>query len=259
MGGALRSAAVWPLSLVLAGSIPLLFFDFGRRFLATNDETRFPLLARDILAHGHWLLPQLNGIQYLSKPPLYAWLIAVASWPTGAVTQRNAALVSLLTALAVVVGTYWIGRRLFGRGVAMTAGLIVVSTAGVFSHARIPMPDMALCATFTAALAAYVEAEFDGRRSRLILFDAAVGIAFWLKGPVSLLPLAVVIADTLATHGRQGPQRLLSLPGLALLGLLLAPWPFLAAAAGGTRFVHTVVVNHLLLWYVQPRRWSCGW
>jgi 4-amino-4-deoxy-L-arabinose transferase-like glycosyltransferase len=252
----LRPADVARLPLVLAGSIPLLFFDFGRRFLASNDETRFPLLARDILAHGHWLLPQLNGVPHLNKPPLYAWLIALASWPTGAVTQRNAALVSLLAALAVVLGTYWIASRLFGREVATTAGLIAVTTAGVFSQARIPMPDMALCATFTAAMAAYVAAEFDGRRSRLILFYAAVGVAFWIKGPAGLLPLAVVIADTLATHGRQGPARLVSVPGLALLGLLLAPWPFLAAAAGGARFVHTVVVNDLLLWYVPLRGWS---
>lgn len=252
----LRPADGSRLPLVLAASISLLFFDFGRRFLATNDETRFPLLARDILAHGHWLLPQLNGVPHLNKPPLYAWLIALASWPTGAVTQRNAALVSLLAALAVVLGTYRIASRLFGRGVATTAGLIAVTTAGVFSQARIPMPDMALCATLTAAMAAYVAAEFDGRRSRLILFYGAVGVAFWIKGPAGLLPLAVVIADTLATHGWQGPARLVSVPGLALLGLLLAPWPFLAAAAGGARFVHTVVVNDLLLWYVPLRGWS---
>jgi 4-amino-4-deoxy-L-arabinose transferase-like glycosyltransferase len=252
----LRPADVGRLILVLAGSLPLLFFDFGRRFLATNDETRFPLLARDILAHGHWLLPQLNGVPHLNKPPLYAWLIALTSWPTGAVTQRNAALASLLAALAVVLGTYWIASRLFGRRVATLAGLIAVTTAGVFTQARIPMPDMALCAAFTAAMAAYVAAEFEGRRTWLILFYAAVGAAFWLKGPAGLLPLAVVITDTLAAHGWQGPARLGSVPGLALLGLLLAPWPFLAAAAGGARFVHTVVVNDLLLWYVPLRGWS---
>jgi 4-amino-4-deoxy-L-arabinose transferase-like glycosyltransferase len=207
----LRPADVGRLPLLLAGSIPLLFFDFGRRFLATNDETRFPLLA-----HGHWLLPQLNGVPHLNKPPLYAWLIALASWPTGAVTQRNAAVVSLVAALAVVLGTYWIASRLFGRGVATTAGLIVVTTVGVFSQARIPMPDMALAAAFTVAMAAYVAAEFDGRRSPLILFYAAVGVAFWLKGPAGLLPLAVVIADTLATHGWHGRVRLVSLLGLAL-------------------------------------------
>src|SRR6266478_8968562 len=67
-------------------STALLFFDFGTRVLETNDETRFPLMARDILAHGHWLLPEINGVPMLNKPPLHAWLIAIAAWPTGVVT-----------------------------------------------------------------------------------------------------------------------------------------------------------------------------
>ena len=58
--------------LLLGVSILLLFFDFGARVLATNDETRFPMLARDILAHGNWLLPRLNGLPHLNKPPLFA-------------------------------------------------------------------------------------------------------------------------------------------------------------------------------------------
>ena len=58
--------------LLLAVSGALFFFDVGARVLATNDETRFPLLARDILARSEWLLPQLNGRVYLNKPPLCA-------------------------------------------------------------------------------------------------------------------------------------------------------------------------------------------
>ena len=94
----------------MALSAALLFFDFGAHVLSTNDETRFPLMARDILARGHWLLPEVNGAPMLNKPPLHAWLIALAAWPTGAVTPRTAALPSLLAALALVAGTYWIGR-----------------------------------------------------------------------------------------------------------------------------------------------------
>ena len=98
-------------ALLLAASAALLFFDFGRRVLATNDETRFPMLARDILARGDWLLPRLNGAPYLNKPPLYAWLIALGSRPGGAVTQATAAVPSLLAAVGVVLVTAWLGRR----------------------------------------------------------------------------------------------------------------------------------------------------
>jgi 4-amino-4-deoxy-L-arabinose transferase-like glycosyltransferase len=47
-------------------SVVLLFFDFGARVLVTNDETRFPVMARDILAHGHWLRPEINGSRWRS-------------------------------------------------------------------------------------------------------------------------------------------------------------------------------------------------
>ncbi len=245
------------LTLVVPASVVLLSFDFGSRILATNDETRFPLLARDILAHANWLLPRLNGSPHLNKPPLYAWLIALASWPTGSVTQWTATLPSLLAALGVVLGTYWIAQRLFDAGVAVVAGLIVVTTYGVFTLARVPMPDMTLCAAFTAAMAAYVAAEFNGRRAALVAFYVLVGMAFWTKGPTGLLPLAVVGLYTLATYGWGGPARLVSIPGLLLLVLLIAPWWVLAITTGRDQFWQDVVINDLLFWYLPTH--GGGW
>jgi 4-amino-4-deoxy-L-arabinose transferase-like glycosyltransferase len=93
------------LAVLIAVSAVLLFFDFGARVYTTNDETRFPLMARDILRHGHWLLPEINGVPMLNKPPLHAWLIAIAAWPVGAVTPRAAQLPSLLAALGLVAVT----------------------------------------------------------------------------------------------------------------------------------------------------------
>src|SRR6266852_6410108 len=118
--------------LLLGVSATLLFFDLGSRVLSTNDEARFPMLARDILSEGHWLLPRLDGVPHLNKPPLHAWLIALASWPMGAVTQWTASLPSVFAALVVVLATYWMGRRLFGGETALVAGLMVLTTLGVF-------------------------------------------------------------------------------------------------------------------------------
>src|ERR1700730_19293245 len=96
---------------LMALSAALLFFDSGAHVLSTNDETRFPLMARDILARGHWLLPEINGAPMLNKPPLHAWLIALAAWPTGSVTQRTAALPPPPAGLAPLAGTHSGGRR----------------------------------------------------------------------------------------------------------------------------------------------------
>jgi len=57
-------------ALLIGVGATLFFFNLGTRVLSTNDEARFPLLARDILSQGHWLLPRLDGIPHLNKPPL---------------------------------------------------------------------------------------------------------------------------------------------------------------------------------------------
>ena len=229
--------------VLLAVSAALLFFDFGTRVLATNDETRFPMMARDILARGHWLLPEINGVPMLNKPPLHAWLIALAAWPTGAVTQRTAALPSLLAGLGLVAGTYWIGCRAFDADVGFTAGLIAVTTAGVFSLARSPIPDMTLSLALVAALGAFAAAEFEGRRGALTVFYLLVGIAFWIKGPVGMLPLAIALVYDLATYGWPGPWRLASRVGLALLTLLVVTWSGFALGVGRRTMVNEVVMN----------------
>src|SRR5258705_8697676 len=132
--------------LLIGVGATLFFFNLGARVLSTNDEARFPMLARDILSQGHWLLPRLDGIPHLNKPPLHAWLIALASWPTGAVTPWTACVPSVLAGLAVVGATYWMAYRLFDRETALVAGLTVLTTQGVFVFARVPMPDMTFCA-----------------------------------------------------------------------------------------------------------------
>ncbi len=242
---------------LLPVTILLLFFDLGSRVLSTNDETRFPLLARDILARGDWLLPHLNGSVYLNKPPLYAWLVAFASWPGGAVTQSTAALPSLLAAVGVVVLTYWIARRLFDPGAGLGAGLIAVTMYGVFTLARVPMPDMTLCFAFTGAMAAFVAAEFGRRRAALVAFYALVAVAFWAKGPAGLLPIAIALLYVAATHGRSGWRRVVSAPGILLLLLSIAAWWFLGAGAGGEAFTEGVVKTDMLGWYV--RSGGIGW
>src|SRR5207245_1804310 len=213
-----------PFAVVLAVSAALLGFDLGGRVLATNDEARFPMMARDIVSNGHWLLPEISGVPMLNKPPLHAWLIALGAWPTGAVSQRTAVVPSFLGALGLVAVTYWIAQRVFGAGAGLAAGLIVATTAGVFAMARSAVPDMTLSFGIAAAMAAFVAAELDGRRGAWLGFYGLVGVACWAKGPAGLMPLVVVVAYQLAASGWRGLTRLRAGMGIAILGVVVAPW-----------------------------------
>src|SRR2546425_6029743 len=187
-------------AVVLAASAMLLGFDLGGRVLATNDEARFPMMARDIVSNGHWLLLEISGVPMLNKPPLHAWLIALVAWPTGVVSQWTAALPSFLGALGLIALTYWLAHRLFGARAGLAAGMIVATTAGGFALARSAVPDMTLSFAITAAMAAFVLAEVDGHRTAWLGFYGLTAVAFWAKGPAGLLPIAVVLVYELATH-----------------------------------------------------------
>jgi 4-amino-4-deoxy-L-arabinose transferase-like glycosyltransferase len=239
--------------LLLGVSAALFVLNLGSVVFATNDSARFPMLGRDILANGNWLLPRLDGVPHLNKPPLHAWLVALASWPTGAVTQWTASLPSVLAALLVLLLTYWIGYRLFDSGVALVAGLTVVTTYGVFSLARETVPDMVFCAAVTGALVAHATMEFNGRRSAVVILYILSGVAFWTKGPAGLLPLVVVGIYSCATYGFGGLRHLKSTPGTVVLALLICSWLGLVLLASPDQFVHDVVVRDLLLWYLPSQ------
>ena len=244
-----RLAAWAPFAIAIAASATLFGFDLGARMLATNDEARFPVMARDILSNGHWLLPETSGRPMLNKPPLHAWLIALGAWPTGVVSQRAAVVPSFLGALGVVMLTCCIARRLFSASVGLAAGMIVATTAGMFSLARSAVPDMTLSCGIVAAMAAFVAAEFDGARNAWLGFYALVGLACWAKGPAGLLPLAIVLAYELKTFGWRGATRMRPGVGVAILAILIAPWWVLAADAGRGQFARDVVWADMMQGY----------
>src|SRR5476649_2473634 len=48
------------------------------RPLYDPDEGRYAEISREILSGGDWLIPHLNGLVYLEKPPLQYWLSALS-------------------------------------------------------------------------------------------------------------------------------------------------------------------------------------
>jgi 4-amino-4-deoxy-L-arabinose transferase-like glycosyltransferase len=237
-------------AVLAAAVLPFYALDLGSWVLVTNDEARFPVMARDILASGRWLLPEIAATPMLNKPPLFAWLIALVSLPGGAVTARTAALPSVIAALGVVLATAWLGARLFGRPAGLVAGFVTATTSGFYAFAHVPLPDTTLTLAVTAAMCAFVRAELEQRRRWLIAFYGATGLGFLVKGPVGLIPVAIALVFELIAHGWTGPRRLLSLPGLVLLGLLIVPWPLLALRAGGSTFVDKVLLKDMQDTYV---------
>jgi len=254
-----RRSSWWRFALIVVVSASVLSFNCGSLLLLTNDDTRFPVMARDVLFNGHWLIPALpDGTPHLMKPPLVVWLIALSSWPGGSVSVRTAVLPSLLGAIGAVLLTYWLGRRLFDPDAAVVAGLTAATTLGVYTMAHSSMPDMAQLVAIMGAMAVYVAGGFGDKRASLVAFYGILGVGSLAKGVAGFIPLAIVLVDTVITHGIVGLKRLVSIPGWIVLVALAGPWWAVAAVAGGREgFVHGVVVRDQLLSYFWRPVW--GW
>src|SRR5207247_497583 len=70
------------LALLLVVSIPFLFLKLGMPLL-DPDEGLYAAIAQEMLSRADWVIPHVNGLPYLEKPPLYFWLTAATMWLVG--------------------------------------------------------------------------------------------------------------------------------------------------------------------------------
>jgi 4-amino-4-deoxy-L-arabinose transferase-like glycosyltransferase len=227
----------------------------GRRVIVSGDEARFAMLAQDMMKRYSWTDAHVRDRHYRNKPLLYPWMIRVLSTPGGRVTQTTAHLPIAMAAIAAVFFTTLLGQQLFGRRAGVWAGLITATSYGFFAHSQILLPDMIVIAFGLAALAAFwASISHPPGRAMLAAFYAALALGVSAKGPVGLLPLAVVLIWILTEDGWRGLGRLGSRLGAVVFVAVSAIWlvPFLVAGSGS--FARNVVVQNWLNWYLGGPR-----
>ena len=244
--------------IVAAFAALLIVPPLGRHLIAYSGEARMALLARDMLERRVLFQARVEGQLYRNKPPLYPWSIALVSLPGGRVTAGTAHAPVALAAIATAVVTWLIGARLFGRRAGLWAGLVLVSSAGFFSHSQVLLPDMLVTAFMTAAAYAFWRAvSVPPGRGALAGFYAALAFAVFSKGPVGLLPLLAAAIWLWTEHGPRGLVRLWNPLGAGIFAAVTLAWlaPFLLAGTGS--FGQTVLWEDWLSWYLglpSPRR-----
>jgi 4-amino-4-deoxy-L-arabinose transferase-like glycosyltransferase len=221
----------------------------GRAPIWDPNEARYMLLARDILDHGRWLIPDLRGEPYLNKPQLFFWSIAVASLPGGEVTEWTAALPAVVSSVATVAAAFAIGAQVWGPGVGGMAALALTSTIGFFAIGHHAQSDVmvtawtwwALYFLLLARRASFAPAPLGG-------FYACLAGALMSKGPMGLLGLGAGVVAIAVADGWRATRRLRPLLGAGVLAVLLAPWYVPYLMAHSTAFVGDSVVGHYGSW-----------
>ncbi|HEV8587074.1 MAG TPA: glycosyltransferase family 39 protein [Methylomirabilota bacterium] len=250
------SRALWRPAACIAGvlllSALLAAIPAGRRPFWSSDEARFALLGQDALEHGRFLVAEIRGRDYLNKPQLFFWLVALASWPFGRVTELSAAIPGALASVGAVAGVIALGAWLWGWATGALAGLILATTPLHFEMAHQVLPDMMLTACLVWALYFFVTASTASwPAARLAGFYACLTGALLSKGPQALVAVAAVVVAVALTDGAATLRRLRLVTGLAaMLAVAAGVWllPYHLHSAG--RFGGQVIGGHYMTWYL---------
>ena len=236
---------------VLLLSALLVAIPAGRRPFWSSDEARVALLARDALENGRWLVADLRGEEYLNKPQLTFWGVALSSLPFGRVTETSGAIPGAIASIAAVAGVIAIGWRTWGWTTGAVAGLVLATTPLQFDMAHQVLPDMPLSAWLVWALYFLNRAASSGwSRAPMLGFYVCITAALLSKGPAALAGVAGAAVAVALTDGVGTLRRLRPVLGAAVVLVLAgALWlvPYHVRSAGA--FQDKVITGHYVTWY----------
>jgi 4-amino-4-deoxy-L-arabinose transferase-like glycosyltransferase len=194
----------WSLLVVLLLPAAFLYPTLGFHLLEP-DEGRYAQIPKEMLEHGTWVVPTLQGEPYLDKPPLMYWLVAL-SYSVFGITPAAARLVPALCVHLTILAVYLIGRRSIGNRAAFWAALLLSIAPGFVCIARLLLLDGLLTLCVSTSVLCGFEAVRTGRLKLGWWVAAAIasGLGFLTKGPISevLLFVPLWVFAWLSTGGR---------------------------------------------------------
>ncbi len=232
--------------------------------------------ARQMRQTGDWLIPYLNDVPFIQKPPLQFWLAALSSFLvdppelTPPVSVSAARFPSAAAGFLTVLVVFWLARRMYGQRAAMVAAVITASCGATMFYARNAQTEMLLTLLCTASLALFwVGARPGAPRRYLYGFYVCFALAMLAKAPLPLATVGLVLfvywlltvplaralgaEETSDAAGRagfgaalmdqlRGLRRLQVLQGAAIFAVIFLPWPI---------YVYLHEPNALELWRTE--------
>ena len=227
------------------------------------DEPRFALIAKDMVESGNWLLPNVGGVLYPDKPPLFFWTIAALYYFTGSLR-----IAFLLPGVLAGVGTLFlivdIARRMWDEDRALWSGAVLLAMLQFPLQMKSGQIDGFLCFWTTLGLYGFLRHLIIGPDWKWYgIGGAASGIGIITKG-VGFLPYLVLVPYVIvALRGRVSSRSRLNwrwviAPTATLL--VVAVWlvPMLMATSGNSDPALAEYRNNILF-HQTVTRYADSW
>ncbi len=226
------------------------------RPLFDPDEGRYAEIPREMLDGGDWVIPHLNALVYLEKPPLQYWLTAMVFRSFGQ-NEFTARLCTGMAGFLTLLTVYLIGRRLWGSAAGLRALLYAAASVLFVLLGHQLTLDMLLSFFLTAALACFLMAQAwrdapGNWRIWMLGCWTAIALAVLTKGLIGvLIPATTVGAYVLWQRDWVVLRRLNFRWGLPLFAVIAVPW-FALAARANAQFLRFFFIREHFQRFLTP-------
>lgn len=246
----------WVLCAAAIIGTVLWFALLAQRPLFDPDEGRYAEIPREMLSGGDWVIPHLNGLVYLEKPPLQYWLTAWAFRGLGQ-TEFAARFCTGLAGYLALLTVFFVGRDLKGVDAGLRAVLFTLGSALFVLLGHQLTLDMSLSFWLLAALGCFLAAQ--ARRDTLRPWRAwmlgcwaAMALAVLTKGLIGVLIPGATLSVYVAWQRDWRALRHLNLRwGLPLFAAIAVPW-FVLAARANRQFLGFFFIREHFLRFATP-------
>ena len=255
---AASAVAASALLIIVAWAV-LQLWGLGGTPFHTKGEPREGLVVWEMTHGGGWILPQRNGEELPSKPPLFHWLGAITSLVRGATDEWSIRFPSAALSLLGLLCVFAAGTALWSSRAGFVGALVLMTTfewARAATNARV---DMTL--TFGVELAFLSLLFFLRSRAAGWLVPLYVGITLAVlgKGPVGAALPGLVAVIMLALTRDFSPLRQMRLgTGALVVGIGAGTWYVLALVLGGWAFFRKQVLSENLFTFLDNPDFGSG-
>lgn len=203
------------------------FFIHNRVVYPDIMESRNLITAREMVEYDNWLVPTMNGVLRLEKPPLPTWVAAGIEKisPDNLVLQRAAAgiIATLLVFFLYSLASMLTRNRLYG----LVSALILCTSFNIILMGRTATWDI-YCHSFMLGAILFFYRGFlhEGPRwGDFALAGVLMGLSFLGKGPVSFYALLLPFLITyFAIYRPSFKRKGMPLVFLIVICLLISCW-----------------------------------
>jgi len=197
---------------LLIFTLALLILSVWGLKLPGHDSPRVAGIAREMAVTSNYLIPRLNGENFLEYPPLGYWPIALTLSVSHKPTDFLAFIPIVFFGTGTVLITYLIVRTLAGERIGLMAGFILATTVGFVTLHRHCLVDPVLLFFITLSMYGFVGDYRTSRKSFLFsaIFYLAMAGAFLSKGIIGVtIPAATAVVFLIIQKDLSGIRTLL--------------------------------------------------